>query len=243
MAPFSLYDRMKTMFLRGLLIVVLCVGCAESQRGEFVPQSEEFKAFLEKFPEQKTPIYNAADAPIEILGTDSMTEYEGDMWERFLSDAETNQFVKGKIPMTINPEALCYLGCMAGARVKSRLLQTNKFVMLIINKGSDAGCGEEEFLVIYDENGEVTDYLVIYGNYSKNDIPSLKTANMYTPYSIFSKIEDDSIIILEKKYYFHMENGETKRYEIVYTKRNYVVSDKGKFVMTSEEEEVTEKKE
>lgn len=225
-----------------LLLVTICVtSCDNVHNEKFVPQSEEFKMFLEKFPEQNTPIYNAADAPIEILGTDSMTEYEGDMWERFLSDAETNQFVKGKIPMTINPEALCYLGCMAGARVKSRLLQTNKFVMLIINKGSDAGCGEEEFLVIYDENGEVTDYLVIYGNYSKNDIPSLKTANMYTPYSIFSKIEDDSIIILEKKYYFHLENGETKHYKTVYTKRKYVISDAGKFVMTSEE--VTEKKE
>lgn len=239
MAPFSLYDRMKTMFLRGLLIVVLCVGCAESQRGEFVPQSEEFKTFLEKFPEQNTPINKAGFAPADVWGINKMTDYESGLWERYLSETEVDKFIKGRIP--IDMQSICYLGCMAGARVKSKMLPNDDFVLLLIVKDNELGCGEEDILVVYNSQGEVVDYLVIYGNYEESDIPSLRTSTSYNPYFFHSKIEDDSISILKVELFFITENGTDKLYKTVYTKRKYVISDAGKFVMTSEE--VTEKKE
>ena len=68
-----------------------------------------------------------------------------------------------------------------------------------------------------------------------------KTGLLINPYFFHSKIEDDSISILKVELFFITENGTDKLYKTVYTKRKYVISDKGKFVMTSEE--VSEKME
>lgn len=226
-------------FLLGLLLVLVSTNCTNAQQGEFVPETEEFKIFLAKFPLEVTPVYKAADAPKDILGTDEMTYYEGDMWGRPLDSVETNQFVKGKLPIDMN--SVCYIGCLAGARIESEMLQKDKFVMLALVKDNESGCGEEQFFVIYNRKGEVVDYLVNFGDYSDSDIPTLRTANSYTPYSFYSKIEDDYITILKKERYFKVENGEYKHYKTVYILRKYVISEEGKFVMKSEE--VKERKE
>lgn len=202
-------------------------------------QRQRFKTFLAKFPVEVTPVYKAADAPKDILGTDEMTDFDGDMWERYLTDTEVARFVKGKIPFDM--ESVCYLGCMAAARVKTKLMPNDKFALLLIAKDSEMGCGEEDFLVVYNRKGEVVDYLVDFANYSDSDIPTLRTANSYTPYSFYSKIEDDYITTLKEERYFKVENGEYKHYKTVYILRKYVISEEGKFVMKSEE--VKERKE
>ncbi len=214
-----------------LLVTIFFTSCENVHSGEFVPQSVEFKAFLEKFPDQNTPIYSYSYYNVDVAGFDSMTQFAGDMWERHLLETEVNQFVKGSVP--IDMQSICYLGCMAGARVKSKMLQDDKYVLLAIVKDNELGCGEENFLIVYNRKGEVEDYLVYFGNYSENDIP--------VPYSICSRIEDNNITVFEKKYFYKLENGKKKYYKTVYTKRKYVISDKGKFVMTSEE--VSEKME
>lgn len=226
-------------FLLGLLLVLVSTNCTTAQQGMFVPQTEEFKTFLAKFPIQNTPVYNAADAPKDILGTNEMTDLEGDKWERPLDSVEINQFVKGQLPIDMN--SVCYIGCLAGARIKSELLQNDKFVMLEIFKDNESGCGEEVFLVIYNRKGEVVDYLVDFANYSDSDIASLRTPTSYTPYSYYSKIEDDCITVLRENYYFKVENGDYKHYKTVYILRKYVISGEGKFIMKSEE--VKERKE
>lgn len=230
---------MKAKKILLLLVTIFFTSCENVHSGEFVPQSVEFKAFLEKFPDQNTPINKAEFAPADVWGTNKMTDYESGLWERHLSETEVNQFVKGSVP--INMQSICYLGCMAGARVKSKLLPNDDFVLLIIVKDNEQGCGEEDILVVYNSQGEVVDYLVIYGNYGESDIPSLRTSTSYNPYFFHSKIEDDSISILKEELFFITENGTDKLYKTVYTKRKYVISDKGKFVMTSEE--VSEKME
>lgn len=202
-------------------------------------QRQRFKTFLAKFPVEVTPVYKAANAPKDILGTDEMTDFDGDMWERYLTDTEVARFVKGKIPFDM--ESVCYLGCMAAARVKTKLMPNDKFALLLIAKDSEMGCGEEDFLVVYNRKGEVVDYLVDFANYSDSDIPTLRTANSYTPYSFYSKIEDDYITTLKEERYFKVENGEYKHYKTVYILRKYVISEEGKFVMKSEE--VKERKE
>ena len=222
-----------------LLVTIFFTSCENVHSGEFVPQSVEFKAFLEKFPDQNTPINKAEFAPADVWGINKMTDYESGLWERHLSETEVNQFVKGSVP--INMQSICYLGCMAGARVKSKLLPNDDFVLLLIVKDNEQGCGEEDILVVYNSQGEVVDYLVISGNYEESDIPSLRTSTSYNPYFFHSKIEDDSISILKEELFFITENGTDKLYKTVYTKRKYVISDKGKFVMTSEE--VSEKME
>lgn len=202
-------------------------------------QRQRFKTFLAKFPVEVTPVYKAANAPKDILGTDEMTDFDGDMWERYLTDTEVARFVKGEIPFDM--ESVCYLGCMAAARVKTKLMPNDKFALLLIAKDSEMGCGEEDFLVVYNRKGEVVDYLVDFANYSDSDIPTLRTANSYTPYSFYSKIEDDYITTLKEERYFKVENGEYKHYKTVYILRKYVISEEGKFVMKSEE--VKERKE
>lgn len=226
-------------FLLGLLLVLVSTNCTNAQQGEFVPETEGFKIFLSKFPVEYTPIYYAIDAPIDILGTNKMTYLGGNVFERSLDSVEINQFVKGKLPIDMN--SVCYLGCLAAARVKTKLLQNDKFVMLEIVKDNETGCGEEDFLVVYNRKGEVVDYLVVFANYSDSDIPTLRTATSYTPYSFYSIIEDDYITILKKERYFKVENGEYKHYKTVYILRKYVISEEGKFVMKSEE--VKERKE
>lgn len=226
-------------FLLGLLLVLVSTNCTKAQQGEFIPETEVFKTFLAKFPVEYTPIYYAIDAPIDILGTNKMTYLGGNVFERSLDSVEINQFVKGKLPIDMN--SVCYLGCLAAARVKTKLLQNDKFVMLEIVKDNETGCGEEDFLVVYNRKGEVVDYLVVFANYSDSDIPSLISPTSYTPYSFYSIIEDDYITILKKERYFKVENGEYKHYKTVYILRKYVISEEGKFVMISEE--VKERKE
>lgn len=226
-------------FLLGLLLVLVSTNCTNAQQGEFVPETEEFKTFLSKFPVEYTPVYQAANAPKDIFGTDEMTEFDGDIWERPLDSVEINQFVKWKLPIDMN--SVCYLGCLAGARIESKMLRKDKFVMLEIVKDNETGCGEESFLVVYNRKGEVVDYLVDFANYSDSDIPTLRTANSYTPYSFYSKIEDDCITVLRENYYFKVENGDYKHYKTVYILRKYVISGEGKFIMKSEE--VKERKE
>jgi hypothetical protein len=226
-------------FLLGLLLVLVSTNCTKAQQGEFIPETEVFKTFLAKFPVEVTPVYKAADAPKDILGTDEMTDFDGDMWERYLTDTEVARFVKGKIPFDM--ESVCYLGCMAAARVKTKLMSNDKFALLLIAKDSEMGCGEEDFLVVYNRKGEVVDYLVVFGRYTDTEIPLLRTPTSYTPYSFYSIIEDDYITILKKERYFKVENGEYKHYKTVYILRKYVISEEGKFVMKSEE--VKERKE
>ena len=131
-------------FLLGLLLVLVSTSCTKAQQGEFVPEIEVFKTFLAKFPVEVTPVYKADDAPKDIFGTDEMTYYESDMWGRPLDSVETNQFVKGKLPIDMN--SVCYIGCLAGARIESEMLQNDKFVMLEIFKDNESSCGEEREL-------------------------------------------------------------------------------------------------
>lgn len=220
-------------FLLGLLLVLVSINCTKAQQGEFIPETEVFKTFLAKFPVEVTPVYKAANAPKDILGTDEMTDFDGDMWERYLTDTEVARFVKGKIPFDM--ESVCYLGCMAEARVKTKLMSNDKFALLLIAKDSEMGCGEEDFLVVYNRKGEVVDYLVVFGRYTDTEIPSLRTPTSYTPYSFYSKIEDDYITILKTEGYFKIVKGENVYCKTVCTIRKYVISEEGKFVMISEE--------
>ena len=226
-------------FLLGLLLVLVSTNCIKAQQGEFIPETEVFKTFLAKFPVEVTPVYKAADAPKDIFGTDEMTYYEGDMWGRPLDSVETNQFVKGHLPIDMN--SVCYLGCLAAARVKTKLLQNDKFVMLEIVKDNETGCGEEDFLVVYNKKGEVVDYLVVFGEYTDTEIPSLRTDTSETMFGYRSIIEDDYITILKTEGYFKIVKGENVYCKTVYTIRKYVISEEGKFVMMSEE--VKERKE
>ena len=141
------------IFLLGLLLVLVSTNCTKAQQGEFIPETEVFKTFLAKFPVEYTPIYYAIDVPIDILGTNKMTYLGGNVYERSLDSVEINQFVKGKLPIDMN--SVCYLGCLAAARVKTKLLQNDKFVMLEIVKDNETGCGEEDFLVVYNRKGEI----------------------------------------------------------------------------------------
>ena len=120
-------------FLLGLLLVLVSTNCTNAQQGEFIPETEVFKTFLAKFPVEVTPVYKAADAPKDILGTDEMTDFDGDMWERYLTDTEVARFVKGKIPFDM--ESVCYLGCMAAARVKTKLMSKKIFLLFTTEKG------------------------------------------------------------------------------------------------------------
>ena len=226
-------------FLLGLLLVLVSTNCTNAQQGEFVPETEGFKIFLSKFPVEVTPVYKAADAPKDILGTDEMTDFDGDMWERYLTDTEVARFVKGKIPFDM--ESVCYLGCMAAARVKTKLMSNDKFALLLIAKDSEMGCGEEDFLAVYNRKGEVVDYLVVFGEYTDTEIPSLRTDTSETMFGYRSIIENDYIKILKTEGYFKIVKGENVYCKTVYTIRKYVISEEGKFVMKSEE--VKERKE
>jgi len=220
-------------FLLGLLLVLVSINCTNAQQGEFIPETEVFKTFLSKFPVEYTPIYYAIDAPIDILGTNKMTYLGGNVFERSLDSVEINQFVKGKLPIDMN--SVCYLGCLAAARVKTKLLQNDKFVMLEIVKDNETGCGEEDFLVVYNRKGEVVDYLVVFGEYTDTEIPSLRTDTSETMFGYRSIIENDYITILRTEGYFKIVKGDNVYCKTVYTIRKYVISEEGKFVMISEE--------
>jgi hypothetical protein len=202
---------MKT--IRIIFIAILALCCSQSNA-----QDLDFKTFSDIFPVRNYPfkLFYSDGSEFET----PLSDIPEKLYEKYVF--QKNYFVVKKY------EQICFSGFLA----LGQFVTDKPYKLLLIAKDSEvSGCGEEDHLLTYTQEGEIIDILFVFGR--GTNYKNVKE----NPFRVESVIALDSITVRRRETIGSLIKIGDKKYKSTFKAYNrvYHISPEGKFLLDKEE--------